>query len=81
MNPDWTSVDHICSCVLVGTGYIRRDDGQRRVWVERPGALVAWIDAQKQAHPDFDLGAGKTKWYTDDAGRSTLGDILALLEQ
>ncbi|MDQ3069187.1 MAG: thioredoxin family protein [Acidobacteriota bacterium] len=58
-----------------------RDDGEIRAWIERPGALVAWISEQKARDPKFDVLAGKTKWYADDAGRSTLADILTLLER
>jgi hypothetical protein len=58
-----------------------RDDGEIRAWVERPGALVAFIDAERKHNPDFDAVAGKTKWYEDDAGRSTLADIVTLLEK
>lgn len=58
-----------------------RDDGEIRAWVERPGALVAWIEDQKKANPRVDVLAGKTKWYAEDAGRSTLADIVALLER
>lgn len=58
-----------------------RDDGQVRAWIERPAALVAWIEEQKKHDPAFDLLRGKTKWYADDAGPSTLGDIIALLER
>lgn len=57
-----------------------RDDGEIRAWIERPGALVAWIEEQKKADARFDLLRGKTKWYADDAGKSTLADIIALLE-
>lgn len=58
-----------------------RGDGEIRAWIERPGALVAWIEEQRKADARFDLLPGKTRWYADDAGRSTLGDILALLER
>jgi len=58
-----------------------RDDGEVRVWIERPGALVAWIEEQKKTDPKFDLLPAKTKWYAEDAGRSTLGDIIALIER
>ena len=65
-----------------------RDDGEIRAWIERPGALVAWIAEQKErsAGPEgprhqFDVLAGKTQWYAGDAGRSTLADIIALLER
>jgi hypothetical protein len=58
-----------------------RDDGEIRAWIERPGALVAWIEEQKKADARFDLLRDKTKWYADDAGRSTLADIVALLER
>lgn len=58
-----------------------RDDGEIRAWVERPGALVAMLDAEKKANPDYDVLAGKTQWYERDGGRSTLTDIVALLER
>ena len=58
-----------------------RDDGEIRAWIERPGALVEWIAEQKKANPRVDVLAGKTKWYAEDAGRSTLADIIALLER
>jgi hypothetical protein len=57
------------------------DTGELRAWIERPGALVQWISDRKARDPKFDLLPGKTKWYAEDAGRSTLGDILALLER
>lgn len=40
-----------------------------------------WINDQKAGDPKFDLLAGKTRWYAEDAGRSTLADILLLLER
>ena len=58
-----------------------RDDGEMRAWIERPGALVAWINEQKKADARFDVLPGKTKWYADDAGKSTLADILELMER
>jgi hypothetical protein len=58
-----------------------RDDGEIRAWIERPAPLVAWIAEQKKGNARFDVLAGKTKWYADDAGRSTLAEIVALLEK
>jgi hypothetical protein len=58
-----------------------RDDGEIRAWIERPAALVAWIAEQRQADARFDVLAGKTKWYANDAGKSTLADIIELLER
>ena len=58
-----------------------RDDGEVRAWIERPDALVAWLADQKARDPKLDVLAAKTRWYADDAGRSTLRDILALLER
>jgi hypothetical protein len=58
-----------------------RDDGEIRAWIERPGALVAWIADQKKANARFDVLPGKTKWYADDAGKSTLADLIGLLEK
>lgn len=58
-----------------------RDDGEVRVWVERPAPLVAWIAEQKKENPRVDVLSGKTKWYADDAGRTTLAEIVTLLEK
>lgn len=58
-----------------------RNDGEIRAWIERPGALVAWIEEQKKADARFNLLPAKTKWYADDAGRSTMADMVALLER
>lgn len=58
-----------------------RDDGETRAWIERPGALVEMLAEAKKANPRVDVLATKTKWYAEDAGRSTLGDIIALLER
>lgn len=57
------------------------ETGDIRAWIERPDALVKWINDQKARDPKFDLLAGKTRWYAEDAGRSTLADILALLDR
>ena len=58
-----------------------RDDGEVRAWIERPGTLVDLIADAKKTNPRVDVLALKTKWYADDAGRSTLGDIVALIEK
>ena len=57
-----------------------RDDGEVRAWIERPGALEELIATEKKANPRVDVLAIKTKWYADDAGRSTLSDIIELIK-
>lgn len=49
------------------------------VWVERPVELQKWYDAQKPAMATRELTAQKMKWYEDDAGRSTVAEVVALL--
>jgi hypothetical protein len=53
---------------------------ERAAWIERPAALRERVAALR-ADPSADTGAEVRAWYAADAGRSALGEILALLEQ
>jgi hypothetical protein len=50
-------------------------------WVERPAELQAWVSKNKAALSSDQLHDGIDKWYTEDAGRSTLREIVVLLER
>jgi hypothetical protein len=57
-----------------------RGDGEVRAWIERPSALQAWYLEKKNLLVRRDLIAQKTQWYEEDAGRSTLAEIVGLIE-
>ncbi|HJR59248.1 MAG TPA: thioredoxin family protein [Vicinamibacterales bacterium] len=48
-------------------------------WVERPAELQKWFIAQKPMLSSDDLHEQMAKWYTDDAGRSTVRELLLIL--
>lgn len=48
-------------------------------WVEHPSALQAWYIENKPRLASDDLYAEVAKWYTDDAGRSTIRELLVIL--
>ena len=49
-------------------------------WVERPSELQDWFQANKTELGHDDLYGRKYEWYEKDAGRSTLREIVELLE-
>jgi hypothetical protein len=51
-----------------------------RVWVERPSSLQAWYLEKKNRLARRDLVAQKNQWYEEDAGRSTVAEIVGLME-
>ena len=59
------------------------DEQNRRVgaWVERPSELQAWVAQNKASLSSDELHDAMDKWYTADAGRSTLREIVTLLER
>lgn len=59
------------------------DENSRPVgaWVERPSGLQAWVIANKASMSSDELHEKIHKWYTDDGGKSTLREIIALLEK
>lgn len=50
-------------------------------WVERPSELQAWVIKNKPSISSDELHDKMHKWYTDDGGKSTLREIVALLEK
>lgn len=50
-------------------------------WVERPSDLQAWVIANKASMSSDELHEKIDRWYTDDGGKSTLREIVALLEK
>lgn len=51
------------------------------VWVERPSALQAWYLEQQEKIAHGELTRRKMDWYREDAGESTISEIVALMEQ
>ena len=43
--------------------------------------LQKWFTEQKPLLPREELLERKAKWYAEDAGRSTVGEIVTILEQ
>lgn len=56
------------------------DGAEVGVFVERPAALRAWVDENKPKLSDDDFQAAKMKWYREDRGRSTVAEVVALIE-
>ena len=50
-------------------------------WVERPSALRAWVEANKPSLSSEELRAKIQSWYADDKGRSTVRELVELLEK
>lgn len=57
------------------------DDQNRFIgaWVERPAELQQWYVEHKNTMSSDERYAYVNKWYVEDAGRSTVREILALL--
>ena len=56
------------------------DDGKVvGAWSERPAALQTWYIDQKSVLTRAELLAQKTNWYTEDAGKSAVAEIVAIL--
>jgi hypothetical protein len=49
-------------------------------WVERPAVLQKWFTEQKPLLPREELLDRKAKWYAEDAGKSTVAEIVTILE-
>lgn len=54
---------------------------ERGCWVERPGALVAWLATEKSKRSENELFDGKMGWYDADKGQRTLEDLVAMMEK
>ena len=50
-------------------------------WVERPGELQKWFIEHKPTLSSDDLHEQMATWYADDAGRSTVTEVLAILRR
>lgn len=50
-------------------------------WVERPAELQKWFIENKPAVSADDLHRRMDEWYTTDAGKSTVNEVLAILNQ
>lgn len=51
------------------------------VWVERPADLQKWYIDNKPTMGSDDLHEYMDKWYADDAGRSTINEVLAIMRR
>jgi hypothetical protein len=50
-------------------------------WVERPAELQKWYIESKPTVTSEELHRHMDEWYTTDAGRSTVNEVLAILNQ
>jgi hypothetical protein len=50
-------------------------------WVERPAALQAWFMANRAQVTSAALHEHMDKWFAEDAGRTTLNEIVAVLQK
>jgi hypothetical protein len=55
------------------------NDGFIGAWVERPSELQKWFIENKPSLDSDALHEHMARWYTDDAGRSTIREVLAIL--
>ena len=51
------------------------------VWVERPAELQKWYVEHKSTVAQAERYSYLDKWYTGDAGRTTINEVLAILER
>jgi hypothetical protein len=51
------------------------------VWVERPAELQKWYVANMATVATDERYSYVNKWYTEDAGRTTIREVLAILER
>ena len=51
------------------------------VWVERPSALQQWYLEHQATVPQSERYSYLDKWYTEDAGRTTINEVLTILER
>lgn len=50
-------------------------------WVERPTPLAEWFNEQKPKVKESALLEGKADWYRKDKGKTTVRELLEMLEQ
>jgi len=56
------------------------DYNERGCWIERPGALIAWLAEREGTVGASELFDGKMRWYDADAGASSLAEIVEMIE-
>ncbi len=62
--------------ILLDTNY-----EERGCWVERPAALISWLDQERSKRSEGALFEGKMAWYDQDAGAKTLEDLVTMMEK
>lgn len=50
-------------------------------WIERPTPLADWYNAQKPKLEESELNERKGDWYQKDKGKTTVRELLEMLEQ
>jgi len=55
-------------------------DAQVGVFIERPAPLRDWVAEHKPKLSDEEFQAGKMKWYREDRGRSTVAEVVEMIE-
>jgi hypothetical protein len=60
---------------------LTEDDVVIGSWVERPSTAQAWFLEQQKSVMQQPLHEQLMKWYSDDAGRTTMAELAALLER
>lgn len=60
---------------------LREDGGVLGAWVERPSTAQTWFLEQRKTVAHDPLHEHLMKWYAEDAGRTTMSEIAALLER
>jgi hypothetical protein len=64
------------------TVIVLREDGQvAGTWVERPSTAQTWFLEQQKSVMQRPLHEQLLKWYSDDAGRTTMAEIAVILER
>lgn len=56
------------------------EGGEGGCWVERPSALARWMREERGKLSQDELLTRKYAWYDEDRGRSTVAEILDLIE-
>lgn len=49
-------------------------------WVERPAPLAEWAYAERDKYGEDEFVRRKTEWYRKDRGRTTLRELLTMME-
>ena len=66
----------IPAVILLDAQYI-----ERAWWGPRPAELQAWVKTEGQAYDSVERYKHVRQWYARDRGRTTLEEVIALLEQ